>query len=66
MDKIILLGIDGVPFELMKDLAKKEIMPNFKEFCILNVPSINLVKTMNNTYTLGFISLDLRKRLYSI
>ncbi|MHA1275023.1 MAG: alkaline phosphatase family protein [Promethearchaeota archaeon] len=35
MDKIILLGIDGVPFELMKDLAKKDIMPNFKELCTL-------------------------------
>ena len=27
----IILGIDGVPFELMDDLSSKDIMPNFKD-----------------------------------
>ena len=27
----IILGLDGVPFDLIEDLSNKEIMPNFKE-----------------------------------
>ena len=31
MNRNIILGIDGVPFELMNSLSQKGIMPNFKE-----------------------------------
>lgn len=27
----VILGLDGVPFQLMKDLSNKDIMPNFKD-----------------------------------
>ena len=27
----IILGIDGIPFELMDDLSKKDVMPNFND-----------------------------------
>jgi predicted AlkP superfamily phosphohydrolase/phosphomutase len=29
----VILGIDGIPYELMKNLSDKDIMPNFKELC---------------------------------
>ncbi|RKY27315.1 MAG: hypothetical protein DRP61_04410, partial [Candidatus Omnitrophota bacterium] len=28
MKKIVIIGLDGVPFELIKDLSDKEVMPN--------------------------------------
>lgn len=30
-NKKVVIGIDGVPYSLMKDLSDKDIMPNFKE-----------------------------------
>lgn len=30
-ERTVILGIDGVPFELMEDLSNKNILPNFKD-----------------------------------
>ena len=30
-NRIVVIGIDGVPFRLLEDLSEKDIMPNFKE-----------------------------------
>lgn len=31
MRRVVLIGLDGVPFKLVKDLAYQEVMPNIKE-----------------------------------
>jgi len=29
--RTLIIGLDGVPFSLLEDLAKKDVMPNVKE-----------------------------------
>lgn len=42
-DRNVILGLDGVPFELMQDLSNKRIMPHFKE--LINEFNFKLMKS---------------------